>query len=74
MVDGAGKEVAKVTGLFELPEVSNLVTDLDEQFEVNISYSSGEEHRDRLHAVLMRDVTDHIRSDLLGFVQELKER
>jgi len=45
LVDGAGTEVAKVTGVFHLPEVSNLVYDDGDKFEINVSYTAGEEHR-----------------------------
>jgi hypothetical protein len=45
LVDGAGTEVGNVTGEFNLPEVSNLVYDDGDKFEINISYTAGEEHR-----------------------------
>lgn len=44
LVDGTGSEVAKVEGVFHFPEVSNLVYDDGDKFEINISYTAGEEH------------------------------
>ena len=45
LVDGAGNEEAKVEGVFHFPEVSNLVYDDGDKFEINTSYTAGEEHR-----------------------------
>lgn len=74
LVDGAGSEVAKVTGEFNLPEVSNLVYDDGDKFEVNVSYTAGEEHWSWLDFMLKGDVSDHLRSEIETFIKELKEK
>lgn len=74
LVDGAGTEVAKVEGVFHFPEVSNLVCEDGDKFEINISYTSGEEHRPRLEPILKSDVSDHLRNEIETFIRELKEK
>lgn len=45
LVDGTGAELTYVKGEFSLPEVSNLVFDDGDKFEVNVSYTEGDVHR-----------------------------
>ena len=59
LVDGAGEEVAQVKGEFSLPEVSNLVYDDGDKFEIIVSYTEGDVHRSRLHPIFIGEVSDH---------------
>ena len=62
LVDGAGTEVAKVEGEFHFPEISNLVYDDGDKFEINVSYTAGEEHRPWLDPIMKSEVSDHLRA------------
>ena len=74
LVDGKGDEVANVKGEFHLPEISNMVWDDEEELEFNVTFTSGDDQRDRLYPILKSEVAQHMRADIEQFMNELKEK
>lgn len=68
-----GEDESKVNGIFKLPEISNAVHDDDEEFQIDIEYKTGEEHRDKIHGHIKGEVLAAIRKNLIKYVDEFKD-
>ena len=69
-----GEEEEKVTGEFKLPEVSNAVYDDGDEFDINIEYKTGQEHRDKINDHVRGDVITAIKKNLVMYVEDFKQQ
>jgi activator of HSP90 ATPase len=72
--DGEGTEVGKLTGTYELPEVSNDIDDDGEDWEVRTSFGEDANNiKARVDGVVRKDATNVLRKEIKSkFVTELK--
>lgn len=65
-----GEEEQKITGEFKIPELSNLIYSDGDEFQVDIEYKTGQEHRPKVADHLKGPVTEAIRKQLTKYSEE----
>jgi activator of HSP90 ATPase len=72
--DGEGKEIGKISGSYNLPEVSNDIDDDGEEWEIKNEYVEDRGNiRSRVENIVKKDAPNALRKDIKAkFVSELK--
>ena len=69
-----GEEEAKMNGEFKFPEISNIIMDEGEEFQIEIEYKTGIEHRDKVNSHIRGAVFTALRKNLEKYVTEFKSQ
>ena len=74
--DGDGTEVGKLTGTYELPEVSNDIDDDGEEWEVRTSFTEDKNNiKTRMDSIVRKEASNVLRKTIKSqFVVELKSK